>query len=90
MEIINIPQNVQNSRILTRLEYLLRFTDTEAEDIDLASIGNTRSAAKLRRMQKLVDNSQFIDLDDPQVVAGLNKLEQAGLIAPGRADEIRA
>lgn len=30
-----------------------------------------------------------IDLDDPEIVAGLEMLEQTGLIASGRANEIR-
>ena len=41
-------------------------------------------------MQKDLDLAEAVNLDDADVIAGLQLLEQLGLIAAGRADEIRA
>jgi hypothetical protein len=44
----------------------------------------------LRTLEKDLELAQDIDLDDPDVIAGLAFLEALGLLADGRADEIRA
>jgi hypothetical protein len=73
---------------LTKLEYLSRFTDAEAVAIDLGSIGATEHAASLRRMAQLVNAAEYVDLDDPRTVAGVQALEVMGYLAAGRAAEI--
>ncbi len=73
---------------LSRLAFLSRFTDDEAIDIDLASIGATREAAAVRRYLSKVNAAQFIDLQDADTRAGVQALEVAGLIAAGRATAI--
>jgi hypothetical protein len=73
---------------ITQLAFLNRFTDTEAITIDLASMGATVEAASLRRELKRTDAAKYIDLNDPGLIAGLNKLELYGLLGEGRATEI--
>lgn len=73
---------------VSRLAFLSRFTDAEAIDIDLASIGPTREAAAVRRYLSKVNAAQHIDLQDADTRGGVQALEAAGLIAAGRADDI--
>ena len=65
--------------------FLSRFTDAEAIDIDLASIGATREAATVRRYLSKVNAAQHIDLADDETRTGVQALEAAGLLQPGRA-----
>jgi hypothetical protein len=89
-ELLPEPAPVARQTKLTRLEYLSRFTDAEAIAIDLGSIGATEQAAMLRRMATLVANAEFIDLDDPRTIAGVQALEVMTYLSPGRAAEILA
>lgn len=73
---------------ITKLAMLNRFSDAEAIAIDLASIGATVQAAMLRRAKERVSMATFIDLSRPDTIAGVEGLEAAGLIGPGRAAEI--
>lgn len=75
-------------RRITRLAFLSRFSDAEAIDIDLASIGATEPAAALRRYQAKVSAALWIDLDRADTRAGVQALETAGLLGTGRALEI--
>lgn len=82
--VVEVPEDKR----ITRLAFLNRFTDAEAVAIDLASIGATVEAAYMRRYQKKVDNATFIDLNDPDTRNGVIAMEDAGLLADGRANEI--
>ena len=82
------PPTPPESRKITKLAFLDRFTDAEAIAIDLASIGATTQAAAMRRFQKKVDAATFIDLDRSDTRGGVQTLEAAGLLAVGRAAEI--
>ena len=62
-----------------------RFTDDEATDLHLASIGSTREAAAVRRYLSKVNAAQNIDLADDETRTGVQALEAAGLLQPGRA-----
>lgn len=73
------------SRNVSRKAFLSRFTDAEAIDIDLASIGATREAATVRRYLSKVNAAQHIDLADDETRTGVQALEAAGLLQPGRA-----
>ncbi|WP_052711995.1 hypothetical protein [Paracidovorax citrulli] len=75
-------------RKVSRLAFLSRFSDAEAIDIDLASIGATREAAAVRRYLSKVNAAQHIDLQDADTRGGVQALEAAGLIAAGRAADI--
>jgi hypothetical protein len=82
------PVVIPEDRRITRLAFMNRFTDAEAVAIDLASQGATVQAAYMRRYQAKVQAAQFIDLDDPDTRNGVIALEDGGLLADGRADEI--
>ena len=79
------PPVVPTERNVSRKAFLSRFTDAEAIDIDLASIGATREAAAVRRYLSKVNAAQHIDLADEETRKGVQALEAAGLLQPGRA-----
>ena len=79
------PPQVPTERNVSRKAFLSRFTDAEAIDIDLASIGATREAATVRRYLSKVNAAQHIDLADDETRTGVQALEAAGLLQPGRA-----
>lgn len=75
-------------RHITPFAFLVRFTDSEAVSIDLASQGTTAQAAAMRRFQNKVNAASWIGLDDPMTRGGVQTLESVGLIAAGRALQI--
>ena len=79
------PPPVPTERNVSRKAFLSRFTDAEAIDIDLASIGATQEAATVRRYLSKVNAAQHIDLADNETRTGVQALEAAGLLQPGRA-----
>ena len=79
------PPPVPTERNVSRKAFLSRFTDAEAIDIDLASNGATREAATVRRYLSKVNAAQHIDLADNETRTGVQALEAAGLLQPGRA-----
>ena len=80
------PPPVQpTGRLISNKAFLSRFTDDEAIDLDLASIGATREAAAVRRYLSKVNAAQHIDLIDDETRDGVQALEAAGLLQPGRA-----
>lgn len=82
------PVVVPEDKRITRLAFLSRFTDAEAVAIDLASQGATVEAAYMRRYMQKVNAATFIDLANPDTRNGVIALEDAGLLAEARADEI--
>ena len=79
------PPVVPTERNASRKAFLSRFTDAEAIDIDMASMGATREAATVRRYLSKVNAAQHIDLADNETRTGVQALEAAGLLQPGRA-----
>ena len=79
------PPAEPTERNVSRKAFLSRFTDAEAIDIDLASIGPTREAATVRRYLSKVNAAQHIDLADNETRTGVQALEAGGLLQPGRA-----
>ncbi len=73
-------------RTITKLEYLRRFTVEERVAIRAAAEQNPVLADYLQ----LMELAQEINLDDPDTVAAVQLLEQAELIAAGRAAEVLA
>jgi hypothetical protein len=71
---------------ITRLQFLLRFTDAEMQAIVAAADANPALKAALLKWQ----TADGITLTDPVTQAGVQALEIAGLIAPGRAAQILA
>mgnify|MGYP000937165325 CR=1 FL=1 len=71
-------------RVMTKLEYLRRFTQDERVAIRAAA----KSNAVLEDYMALLELAQDVDTTDADTVAAVNMLEQVGLIAAGRAQEI--
>jgi len=71
---------------IPKIEYLRRFTQDERVAIRLADASNHI----VNDYVELLNATTTLHLDDPDVIAGVNQLEQAGLLAAGRAAEILA
>ena len=71
-------------RTLTKLEYLRRFTVEERVAIRAAAEQN----AVLTDYLQLMELAQDINTSDADTIAAVTMLEQSGLIAEGRAQEI--
>ena len=69
---------------LTRLQFRSRFTHQEKVGIYQAA----EQAVEVRVFIDDVHASEYVDLDNPDVIAGVQGLADAGLITPGRANEI--
>lgn len=85
----------QVHRRITPLAFRRRFTGAERAAIEWAAVdradatsGERQQAAQLRSTLKDQELASFIDLDDPDVAAGVQLLEAVGLIADGRALQI--
>ena len=72
------------NRTLTKLEYLRRFTVEERVAIRAAAELNPVLADYLQ----LMELAQDINTGDADTIAAVTLLEQAGLIAAGRANEV--
>lgn len=88
------PQQPTRRRI-TPLAFRRRFTSAERAAIEWAAVDRAdaasserQQAAQLRSTLKDQELASFIDLDDPDVAAGVQLLESVGLIADGRALQI--
>lgn len=70
--------------ILTKREFLKKFTADEYADIKAASASN--STVDYYWQQFIL--AEEIVMSDPDTMGGIRTLEAIGLLAPGRADEI--
>lgn len=89
------PEQPPQHRHITPLAFRRRFTGAERAAIEWAAVdradassGERQQAAQLRSTLKDQELASFIDLDDPDVAAGVQLLEDVGLIADGRALQI--
>lgn len=71
-------------RILTKLEYLRRFTTEERVTIREASKANP----VLEDYLAMMELAEEIDTGDADTIAAVNMLERVGLIGAGRANEV--
>ena len=71
-------------RTMTKLEYLRRFAVEERVAIRAAATQN----AVLADYLQLMELAQDINTGDADTIAAVTMLEQAGLIAAGRANEV--
>jgi len=85
----------EQHRHITPLAFRRRFTGAERAAIEWAAVDRADAssaermqAAQLRSNLKDQELASFIDLDDPDVAAGVQLLETFGLIADGRALQI--
>jgi hypothetical protein len=69
---------------ISRLALKLRMTVDERKGIRAAAESN----ADVFDFMDLLSDSTYIDLTRAETVGGVNSLETAGLLGPGRADEI--
>ena len=89
------PQPVVAPRVVSVLGFRSRFTPAEKAAIEWAAVdrpdqpeAQRMQAAALRATLADQAAAQFIHLDDPATVVGVQGLEALGIIAPGRALEI--
>ena len=73
-------------RILSKLDYMNRFTDAELAGIYTAA----KSVVAVEILLEKFKMASDINLDDPSTVVGLQTMSKVGLIASGRVDEILA
>lgn len=88
MSIFSIQQPTYLSTKITQLAFISRFTDDEAVDIDLASKGDTRDAALLRRYLQKVNLATHIDLSRQELADDLQRLVAFNLLTPERREQI--
>ncbi len=69
---------------MSRLEFMNRFTMTEMAAVYTAAKANVMVEIMLDQLKM----AEFVNTADPRTAAGIHMLEQAGLIASGRANEI--
>lgn len=89
------PEPVPELRRITPLAFRRRFTKAERAAIEWAAVDRSdakpqerQMAAALRADLKDQEQATFIDLDDEDIAAGVQMLEQIGLLEKGRAAEI--
>lgn len=89
------PEAPVDVRRVTKLGFRNRFTMSEkatleiaALDVPTAPMAARAQAAGLRATMKDQEVAQYIDLLRPETRAGVQQLEMAGLIGPGRAAQI--
>lgn len=78
------PTQPNPSRIISKLSFMRRFTLDEMTAVYNAAKSNTTIEVWIDEV-KVADN---INLDDADLVSGVNQLEKVGVIASGRALEI--
>lgn len=71
---------------VSRLDFMDRFTDAELAGVFTAA----KSSVSVEVFIEKVKAASHIDLTDPRTISGVQALEVAELISPGRADEILA
>lgn len=81
--VVVVPEAAPERR-LTKLQFRSRFTLTEKVALYTAA----ESQVLIRIFLDDVNAAEYIDLNDPVTVAGVEALESYGLIAEGRAQEI--
>lgn len=89
----HIPQPVVIEpvvREVSGVSYLRRFTQSERIAIRAAASQSGVLDDYLKLLDATIQQGGIVNLDDEDTVAAVNLLEQAGLIADGRAVEILA
>ena len=75
-----------SSRVLTKLQFLNRFTNEELAAVYTAAKTNVLIEVFMDKLKL----AQDINLDDPQTVGGLQTLVAAGLLSEARVQEVLA
>lgn len=71
-------------RVLTKLQFLNRFTNEELAAVYTAAKTNVLIEVFMDKLKL----AQEVNLDDPQTVGGLQSLAAAGLLSEARAQEV--
>lgn len=87
-ELSRPPAPLPAPRIITRYQFLNRFTMTELAAILAAAKTDTIVEAVIKKLESVRDNE--VDLDDPQASGGVDTLIAKGLIDPSRRAQILA
>lgn len=82
--IINVAAPEEIVRVVTKLAYMNRFQDQELAALYTAA----KSVVQIEIWLEKFKMSEFIDLDDPRTIGGVQALEAAGLLGVGRAAAI--
>ena len=77
-------QLANSFHVWTILEFKRRMTQAERVTIRTAA----KSNASVEDFMDMLDSAQEVRSDDPDLAAGLQLLEAAGMLAAGRANEI--
>ena len=91
-EITDVTPRMESGRRLTKLA----FVHLIGQDAFLNVLAAAKVSVEIEAFIKLIDwatpeaDGTSIDKDDPRTIAGVQALEAAGFIAPGRAAEILA
>lgn len=78
------PVQATGPSTMTKLEFLRRFTAPERVAIRTAAAQN----AYLFDFMELLNLAEEVNTGDADTIAAVNMIEQSGLIAAGRAEEI--
>ena len=91
------PAPAAAPRHLSKRAFRARFTKPERAAVEWAAVDKPEAptaermlSAQLRADLKDQEQADFIDLDEPDVLAGLQALEAIGILAVGRADAIHS
>lgn len=90
--VTDVTPRMEAGRRLTKLAFVGMIGD----DAFKAVLAAAKESVELEAFVKLIDwatpeaDGTSIDKDDPRTIAGVQALEAAGFIAPGRAQEILA
>lgn len=84
------PVELVAPREISGVSYLRRFTQTERIAIRAAASQSAELDDYLKLLDATIAQGDGVDLDDEDIVTAVAKLEQYGLIGPGRGAEIRA
>jgi hypothetical protein len=79
-----VIEGTVTGRVMTKLEFLRRFTQEERVAIRTVA----KSNVVLEDYMAMIDLAQEIDTSDADTRAGVQMLESVGLLAEGRAQEI--
>lgn len=71
-------------RQITKLQYMNRFSDTELVTLYTLAKSNIQIEIWLEKFKL----AEFVNLDDPYTIQGVQVLELMGLLSAGRAGEI--
>jgi len=79
-----IPSNHPPVIVITKFEFLMRFTSTERKDTLTAA----RTNVDIEDFMQLLNSANDVDLTNPETIEGVNALVSFGILTPLRAQEI--